>query len=90
MVTSMSTAAAPAKTNGPAFDVEEICRIIRTVELGGGKFLGFQPGLKEYLVLFCHPASHGTLGLRMCEFTLEAVRRKISSASAAHAAFALK
>lgn len=68
-------------TETPTNRVKSLCWAVHTVELGGGQFVGFQPGSKpgpqHYVVLFNHPLSQGTFGLPVAELTKEALARKI-------------
>ncbi len=67
--------------------IESLCRILRTVERGGGRFVGFQPGPKSYIALFRHPLTATTLGLPVPELTSERVTAKIVQAVQARFAF---
>ena len=60
--------------------IGDIYRLVRIEELGGGTFCGFQPGLKEYVILFTHPLSGSTLAVNISELTADNVRQKIFAA----------
>lgn len=61
--------------------IKSLCGILRTVQLGGGNVVGFQPGAKRgpqhYLVLFNHPFTRSTLCVPVAELTPEIVTEKI-------------
>jgi hypothetical protein len=71
--------------DGPR-SIAEICRIVRMIELGGGQFLGFQPGGTEYLALFSPRFPYGTLALPLSSVSVDTVREKIAFARRANVA----
>lgn len=68
------------RTEDVSAQIEEVCRVVRIVEVGGGQFVGFQPGPHGYLVLFRDPFVHTTLAAPICELTADQVREKIAGA----------
>lgn len=68
--------------------IESLCRVLWSIQLGGGRFVGFQPGatsgVLDYFAFFNDPLTGDTLSLPIAEVTVERVREKVTQNILAH------
>lgn len=69
--------------------IDSLYGVIRTITLGGGEVVGFQPGPQFYLALFRHPLTASTLALPITELTPERVTDTIAQSVQARFDFGL-